>query len=167
MSDTLPSLMPERDLRVPADRRQSATALAVATGVRRLLAGHGCASICEMTLASGRRADVIALAADGSIWIVEIKSSLADLRADAKWPGYLDFCDRFFFAVPPDFPAARLPEGPGVILADAYGAAIVRAAPEQRLAGARRKAVTLRFAHLAAHRHYALVDPAGASGWQD
>lgn len=151
----------------PRDGRQSPTALAVCTGVRRLLAGHGCASVCELTLASGRRADVIGLTADGCIWIVEIKSSAADLRADAKWPEYRDFCDRLFFAVPPAFPLHLLPAETGLILADAFGAEMVREAPEHRLAGARRKAVTLRFAHLAANRHHALVDPAGAQGWRD
>ena len=120
-----------------------------------------------MTLASGRRADVVALTPDGCIWIVEIKSCLADLRADGKWRDYRDFCDRFFFAVPPDFPARHLPEETGLVLADGFGAEIVREAPEHRLAGARRKAVTLRFAHLAAYRHYALVDPRGAQGWRD
>jgi hypothetical protein len=155
------------DLRVRPDGRQSPTALAVCTGVRRLLAGLGCATLCELTLASGRRADVIGLTRDGCLWIVEIKSSLADLRADGKWPDYRDFCDRFFFAVPNGFPLNRLPAGTGVILADAYGAAILQEAPEHRLAGARRKAVTLRFAHVAANRHHALVDPAGSAGWMD
>ena len=151
----------------PPDRRQSPTALAVCTGVRRLLSGHGCASLCELTLASGRRADVIALTPDGCIWIVEIKSSLADWRADGKWPEYREFCDRFFFAVPNGFRTELLPDDAGLIVADAHGAAIVREAPEHKLAGARRKAVTLRFAHAAANRHHALVDPAGARGWQD
>lgn len=151
----------------PPDGRQSATALAVCTGVRRLLAGHGCASICELTLASGRRADVVALTREGCLWIVEIKSSLADWRADAKWPAYREFCDRFFFAVPTGFRTDVLPSDAGLIVADAHGAAIMREAPEHKLAGARRKAVTLRFAHVAAHRHHALVDPVGASGWLD
>lgn len=159
------SLLSATLLRPRPDGRQSEAALAVCTGLRRLLAGHGCASVCELTLASGRRADVVALAADGSLWIVEIKSSVADLRADAKWPEYREFCDRFFFAVPPDFPRHLLPDGTGLILADAFGAEMVREAPEHRLAGARRKAVTLRFAHAAANRHHALVDPAGTAGW--
>lgn len=149
------------------DGRQSPTALAVATGVRRLLAGQGCATVTELVLASGRRADVVGLTADGCIWIVEIKSSRADLRADGKWPDYRDFCDRFFFAVPPDFRTALLPAETGIILADRYGASVHREAPEHRLAGARRKAVLLRFAHAAANRFHALVDPAGASGWMD
>src|ERR1700712_3721679 len=82
------------------DGRQSTTATEIATGVRRLLASYGYASVTEMTLASGRRADVLALGQDGCIWIVEIKSSVADFRADSKWPDYRAFCDRLFFAVP-------------------------------------------------------------------
>lgn len=154
-------------LHVPPDGRQSPTALAVSTGVRRLLAGHGCATVTELTLASGRRADVAALTRDGCVWIVEVKSCAADFRADSKWPDYRDFCDRLFFAVPPGFRLDMLPADAGLIVADAFGADMVREAPEHRLAGARRKAVTLRFAHAAAHRHHALVDPAGALGWMD
>lgn len=149
------------------DGRQSATALAVATGVRRLLAGQGCATVTELVLASGRRADVVGLTPQGCVWIVEIKSSVADLRADMKWPDYRDFCDRFFFAVPPDFRTALLPAETGLILADSYGASLQRDAPVHRLVAARRKAVLLRFAHAAANRFHALVDPAGAAGWMD
>ena len=162
MPMTSARLDPARALK--ADGRQSPTALAVCTGARRLLAGHGFASVTEFTLASGRRADILALGPDGTIWIVEIKSSLADFRADGKWPDYRDFCDRFFFAVPEDFPADVLPLDAGLILADGYGAAIAREAPEHRLAGARRKAVTLRFAHAAAARLHMLLDPQGAGG---
>jgi hypothetical protein len=154
-------------LQVPPDGRQSDTAIAVCTGARRLLAGHGCATVTELTLASGRRADIVALNRDGCVWIVEVKSSVADYRSDAKWPEYREFCDRFFFAVPVAFPAELIPDEAGLIVADAFGAALVREAPEHRMAGARRKAVTLRFAHAAANRHHALVDPVGARGWQD
>lgn len=157
----MPTALP---LPIRPDGRQSPTALAVATGVRRLLAAQGCASVCELILASGRRADVIALTPDGCIWIVEVKSCLADFRADAKWRDYRDFCDRFYFAVAPDFPAHVLPEEAGLILADGFGAHLAREAPEHKLAGARRKAVTLRFAHVAANRHHALFDPQGAAG---
>ena len=135
--------------------------------MRRLLAGHGFATVTEFGLASGRRADVIGLGQDGCIWIVEIKSSVADLRADWKWPGYRDYCDRFFFAVPTGFRTELVPDDTGLILADAFGAAIVRDAGEHRLAPARRRAVMLRFAHAAANRHHALVDPEGARGWMD
>lgn len=156
-----------RSLSVPADGRQSPIALAVSTGVRRLLAGHGFASVTELTLASGRRADVVGLGADGCVWIVEVKSCTADFRADAKWPDYAAFCDAFFFAVPTGFRTEILPEDIGLIVADGFGAAILRDPPEHRLSGPRRKAVTLRFAHAAANRHHALVDPAGARGWMD
>ena len=149
---------------IPSDGRQSPTALAVALGARRLLASHGFASVTELTLASGRRADIVGLGGNGDIWIVEIKSCLADFRADRKWPGYRDFCDRFFFAVPPDFPQEVLPEDAGLMLADGYGAAVLRGAPIHRLAGARRKAVMLRFAHAAAGRLHGLVDPQGCGG---
>jgi hypothetical protein len=151
----------------PVDGRQSPTALAVGLGARRLLASHGFASVTELTLASGRRADIIALGANGAIWIVEIKSSVADFRADGKWPDYRDYCDRFFFAVPNGFPTDILPDESGLILADSFGAAMVREAPEHRLAGARRKAVTLRFAQAAAGRLHMLIDPQGAGGWMD
>jgi hypothetical protein len=123
--------------------------------------------VTELALASGRRTDIVALGPDGTIWIIEIKSSVADFRADAKWPGYRDFCDRFSFAVPEDFPTEILPADAGLVLADGFGAAVVREAPEHRLVGARRKAVTLRFAHAAAGRLHALVDPQGAAGWMD
>lgn len=154
-------------LPIRPDGRQSPTALSVATGVRRLLSARGCATVTELVLASGRRADVVGLTAEGHLWIVEVKSCLADFRADAKWRGYRDFCDRFFFAVPPDFRIEVLPEETGLILADGFGAAIAREAPEHKLAGARRKAVTLRFAHVAANRHHALFDPQGATGLLD
>jgi hypothetical protein len=151
----------------PPDGRQSPTALGVALGARRLLASHGFTSVTELTLASGRRADIVGLGPDGSLWILEIKSSIADFRGDGKWPAYRDFCDRFYFAVPETFPTEILPGDAGLVLADGFGAALVREAPEHRLAGARRKAMMLRFAHAAAGRLHMLVDPQGASGWMD
>ncbi len=151
----------------PTDGRQSETALGVALGARRLLASHGFTSVTELTLASGRRADIVGLGPDGTIWILEIKSSVADFRSDGKWPSYRDFCDRFSFAVPETFPIDILPADAGLVLADAFGAAVARAAPEHRLVAARRKAVTLRFAHAAAGRLHSLVDPQGAAGWMD
>jgi hypothetical protein len=161
------SVLRLKSLAPPPDGRQSQTALGVALGTRRLLASYGFASITELTLASGRRADIVGLGPDGTIWILEIKSSVADFRADGKWPGYRDFCDRFSFAVPEDFPTEILPADAGLVLADGFGAAVAREAPEHRLVGARRKAVTLRFAHAAAGRLHALVDPQGAAGWMD
>ena len=151
----------------PPDRRQSRAALAIALGTRRLLSSCGLTSVTELTLASGRRADIVALGPDGTIWILEIKSSVADFRADGKWPDYRDFCDRFSFAVAPDFPTHILPPEAGLVLADGFGAAIVREASEHRLAAARRKAMTLRFAQAAAARLHMLADPQGAAGWMD
>ncbi|WP_210496224.1 MmcB family DNA repair protein [Microvirga antarctica] len=145
------------------DRRQSPTALHVQRGVRRLFAELGHASLPELTLASGRRADIMALGADGLITIVEIKSCVADFRADRKWPDYQDYCDRFFFAVPDTMPADLLPADRGLIVADAFGAAILRDSGRHPLAGARRKAVMLRFAHAAASALHALADPGGIS----
>lgn len=128
-------------------------------GVARHFTQLGCAVVAEMPLKNGRRADVVALDAKGGIAIVEIKSGTADLAADHKWPDYRDFCDRFYFAVDLDFPRTRLPAGTGIVVADAYGGEIVAAAPVHRLSGARRKAVTLRFAHLAARRLTGAADP--------
>ena len=141
------------------DRRQSPVAAGVQRGVRRLFAQLGHVTLVEFTLANGRRADVIALSPDGLVTIVEIKSSVADFRADQKWPNYEDFCDRFFFAVPETVPFDILPADRGLILADSFGAAIVREANRTPRPGARRKAVTLRFAHAAASALHGLADP--------
>lgn len=141
------------------DGRQSETALFVARGVRRHLRALGFASITEMGLRSGRRADVVALGGDGSILIVEIKSSVADFRADNKWRDYRLHCDRLYFAIPETVPLEIMPEDAGLLVADAYGAALVREAPEHRLAAATRKMVTLQFGHLAARRLHGLSDP--------
>jgi hypothetical protein len=119
------------------------------------------APVTEVSLANGRRADIAAVAASGEIWIVEIKSSIEDFRTDQKWPEYRDYCDRLFFAVAPGFPREILPPDTGLVIADRYGGEIVRAAPEHKLAGARRKAVTLRLVHTAAFRLQAAIDPEG------
>lgn len=150
----------------PVDGRQSETALAVGRGVGRLMAGLGRSVLFEMVLASGRRADVVALSEQGEVWIVEIKSSLADLRADAKWTDYRRHCDRLFFAAPPDLSIDVFPSETGFISADAHGAAILREAPEHRLPPATRRAMTLRFARMAATRLHGLHDP-GATGGLD
>jgi hypothetical protein len=131
----------------------------VCRGVGRLLRALGFAVITELPLPNGRRADVVGLSPAGDIWIVEVKSCLEDLRVDRKWPEYRDFCDALFFAVAPDFPVEILPADTGLVLADRYGGEIVRQAPETRLAGARRKAMTLRFARAAALTLQALADP--------
>lgn len=141
------------------DRRQSAAALAIRRGTCRLLAAHGFASLAELTLPNGRRADLLAIGPGGDIWIVEIKSCRADFETDGKWPEYRDYADRLWFAVDADFPLAILPEDVGIIAADRYGAAILREAPTHRLAPARAKALHLRAARAAAQRLIAIEDP--------
>ena len=135
-------------------------ARALARGVCRMLGDAGLSCLHEFTLRNGRRADVIAIAPDGCFTIVEIKTSVNDFRADGKWPEYLDFCDRFYFAVPERFPQELIPQSCGLIVADAYGAAILRPAEEMRLNGSRRKALTLRYAETAGRRLMRLLDPA-------
>ena len=127
-------------------------AAGVARGVSRLLIQEGFSPILEFTLANGRRLDVAALGSDGTMMGVEIKVSLADLRCDQKWPEYLEFCEIFYFAVPPDFPDEHVPDGTGLIVADRFGGAIVRPSPRAVLHPSRRKAVTLSFARVAAER---------------
>ncbi|MGH7187099.1 MAG: MmcB family DNA repair protein, partial [Pseudomonadota bacterium] len=134
------------------DGRQSPVAAAVQRGVCRLLKAHGFATVTELPLATGRRVDVMAINGKGAIWVVEIKSCLADLKADGKWPEYEEYCDRLYFAVPSDMPLEVMPASPGLIIADQWGAEIVRECPERTLPAARRKAVTLRFARAAALR---------------
>ncbi len=131
----------------------------IVRGTARHFQELGFAVVAELPLANGRRADLAALGRDGSLVIVEVKSGLADLAADHKWPDYLAFCDRFYFAVDLDFPRERLPEDAGLVLADDYGAEIVREPANRPLAAARRKAMTLRFARTAATRLQALLDP--------
>jgi hypothetical protein len=130
----------------------------ICRGVTRLLSAHGMAPVPEVSLANGRRADIVAVAGGGEIWIVEIKSSVEDFRADRKWPEYRAYCDRLFFAVAPAFPRDILPADAGLIVADRYGGEVVRDAVEHRIAGARRKAVTLRVVHTAALRLQAAAD---------
>lgn len=141
------------------DGRQSPTAQALQRGVLRYLAAHGQVGLPEVSLASGRRADLLAIDAKGAITIVEIKSSVVDFRTDAKWPDYRLYCDRLLFAVPLDFPVEILPEAVGILVADGFGAELVRPAPSHPLAPATRKALTLRFARAAAGRLAGLYDP--------
>lgn len=131
----------------------------VSRGVGRLMRALGFASLYELPLPNGRRADVVGLSANGDIWIIEVKSGVEDLRADSKWPDYREYCDVLFFAVGPDFPVDILPAETGIILADRYGGEIVREAPEHRLAPARRKSMTLRFARAAALTLQLVIDP--------
>ena len=143
------------------DRRQSETALVIARGTARWLRALGFSCVSELPLPSGRRADLVALNERGEIWIVEIKSSLADLRADDKWPDYRAHCDRLFFATSQDVPCEIFPPDTGLIVADAFGAEFHCEAPEHRLAAATRKSMMLLFARAAAMRLQSLIDPAG------
>lgn len=149
----------------PADGRQSETALAIQRGVGRLFHQWGFAMVTELQLATGRRADVVGLGPAGEIWIVEIKSSIEDFRADMKWPDYRLSCDRLSFATHAGVPLDIFPEDAGLMLADSYGAEIMRPAPEHRLAGATRKAMLLLFARAAANRLHGLVDRSVHEPW--
>jgi hypothetical protein len=142
-----------------ADGRQSPVAAELQRGVCRSLRALGHCVVTELSLADGRRADVVGLSPSGDIWIVEIKSCLADFHSDGKWGDYLDSCDRLYFAVAPEFPREVIPDAAGLILADRYGAEILREPPEARLAAARRKAMTLCFARAAALRLQRALDP--------
>ncbi len=149
---------------LPIDGRQSATALAVARGTTRLLHSLGFSVVSELALASGRRADLVALSAGGELWIVEIKSSVADFRADQKWHDYRLHSDRLFFATTMEVPCEIFPKDTGLIVADAFGAEIVCEAPEHRLHASTRRSMMLAFARAAALRLAALADPEGPYG---
>ncbi|WP_439817753.1 MmcB family DNA repair protein [Zavarzinia sp. CC-PAN008] len=137
----------------------------VCRGVQRLLLDMGYASITELVLDGGRRADIAGIDAKGRVFIVEVKVSMADLRGDRKWPDYLPWCDRFAFAVPHDFPRAPFEleplNGPevGLIAADRYGAGLLRSPAERPLAAARRKALALRIGMVGAIRLQRITDP--------
>ncbi|MDQ0422077.1 hypothetical protein J2045_003122 [Peteryoungia aggregata LMG 23059] len=134
------------------DGRQSDRAMMIRRGVQILLSDMRFAVLPELTLANGRRADLIALSEKGEIWIVEIKSSIEDFRVDRKWPDYRRYCDRLFFATHPGVPLEIFPEDCGLLLSDGYSGHLLRDAPEHRLAPATRKAVTLDFSRAAAQR---------------
>src|SRR5258705_2902134 len=139
---------------VPApDRRQSETALTIARGTARLLRSLGFSCVSELPLPSGRRADLVALNERGEIWIVEIKSSIEDLRADQKWQDYPAHCDRLVFALSQDLPCEIFPEETGLIVADAYGAHMHCEAPEHRLPAPTPKLMTVRFWNATPHRN--------------
>jgi hypothetical protein len=151
-------------LEIPVNGRQSETALAITRGTARLLHAHGFCVVSELPLPSGRRADLVALDAGAEIWIVEIKSSVADFRADQKWQDYRAHCDRLFFATCMEVPCEIFPPDTGLIVADAFGAQLMCEAPEHRLPAATRKAMMLSIARAAALRLQSLVDPAGPFG---
>ena len=146
----------------------AAPAALLARGICRALDQLGYASLVEFPLANGRRADILALGKTGELVIVEIKCSVADFRADRKWVTYREFADRLYFAVPNEFPALLIPEECGLIVADPFGAALLRDGAATQLAGARRRALTLRFARTAASRLRRQLDPQAAllgEGW--
>jgi hypothetical protein len=145
--DTLPLGLAE-----PAELYERSTADRIARGICRKLGELGYRSLLEFRVGIGRRADVAALDATGRFIIVEIKSSLADFRADAKWPEYLAYCDAYYFAVADGFPREILPEEHGLIVADEHDAAILREARHRPMPAARRKAQILRFGLVAAQR---------------
>ena len=131
----------------------------LARGVCRHLLDLDFVTVEEMTPTAGLRVDVMAMGPKGELWVVECKSSRADFASDRKWQGYLDWCDRYFWAVDAEFPVDLLPDGTGLILADGYDAEIVRMPPETRLAPARRKVMVQKFARHAALRWHAVRDP--------
>ena len=141
------------------DGRQSQAAAALQRGVCRTLRALGHSVVTELPLANGRRADVVGLSTNGNVLIVEIKSCLLDYRTDGKWHEYLDYCDGLYFAVAADFPREVIPGRAGLILADRYGAELVREPVEERLTAARRKAMMLCFARAAALRLQHHLDP--------
>lgn len=131
----------------------------LARGVARALRGFDFVSVAEFVPAPGLRVDVMALGPKGEIWVIECKSGLPDFAADRKWQGYLEWCDRFFWAVDADFPVEVLPDDTGLILADGYGAEILRTGPQVPLPAARRRVLVQKFARHAALRLQALTDP--------
>lgn len=136
----------------------------ITRGARRLMDALGYATVCELTLPNGRRADIVALSSTGEVVIVEVKSCAVDFRSDHKWPEYVDYCDRLFFAIADDGPAELIPEYVGLIVSDAYSAYITRETAAGPLPPARRRAMLLSFARHAAARLHALQDPELANG---
>src|SRR4051812_12704601 len=154
-------MLPAAIRALPVDGRQSQTALTVARGTMRLLHQFGFSAVSELALPSGRRADLVALNRAGDLWIVEIKSSVEDFRADQKWTDYRLHCDRLFFATTVEVPCDIFPKDTGLVVADAFGAHVVCDAPEHRLHASTRKSMIVSFARCAALRLQALADPQG------
>ena len=148
-----------RELSVAPDGRQSQTAASIMRGTQRLFRSMGFSTLTELPLVNGRRADIVSVAANGTIHIIEVKSSVADFRADHKWQDYLDYCDRFYFAVDANMPDGIIPEDAGLIVADQYAAQIVREIGGTRANGSRRRATLLAFAKCAADRLHNAIDP--------
>lgn len=143
----------------PALIRPEITAM-LTRGVARAMIQRGYSPLAELTVSTGRRIDIAALGPQGEIVAIEIKSGLADFRADQKWHEYFDWCDKLYFAVPADFPQEVLPAEPGLIVADGYGGEIVRETIARPLNAARRKAMLIRYARIAAERLARGLDPA-------
>jgi hypothetical protein len=143
---------------LPPQRRPEVT-LAVCRGACRLMRSAGFTVLLEVPLPGGRRADILAVGPTGELVIVETKSSIADWQVDVKWPEYLDWSDRFFVAVPVDFPQELIPAEAGLIVADAYGGAILRDSLRRPVAAARRKSLLIECARLASERLARLEDP--------
>lgn len=164
MNTDTPAIL-ESSLEDPSTHLMAPTARDVARGIKRLFARNDIWCLEEMALKNNRRADLMGIDSRGQIIIVEIKVARGDLLGDAKWPDYLDFCDRFFWGVPPGLDRSPLegegysPQRCGVIVADGYDAEIVRQAPLEPLAPARRKAQVERLARIAMRRNTALIDP--------
>lgn len=137
----------------------------LARGVSRHMRSHDFVTVEELVPTSGLRVDVMALGPKSEVWVVECKSSLADFQSDHKWQWYLEWCDRFFWAVDTDFPTERLPDGTGLIIADGYDAEIIRMGPEDKLPAARRKVMIQKFARHAAIRAQLARDPGFRSGF--
>lgn len=154
--------LPARD-DLPVIERANAASL-LSRGLARFFAAHGLVSLPEFTLRCGRRADLVCLDAKSRITIVEIKSGIEDFRCDHKWPEYLEYCDAFYFAVPESFPQELIPAGHGLMVADGYGATVIRESAALVLNAARRRVLLLQFAQLAATRLQALSDPDGMRG---
>lgn len=150
--------------KMPAEMLPTRPGQRLQRGVARMLIGLGHAPLAEFVPTGGLRVDVISISPKGEIWIVECKSCRADFTGDRKWQGYLEFCDRFFWAVDCDFPDDLLPQGSGLIRADSWGAELLRMAPESRLAAARRTRLLRDIARVSAGRLLALTDPMGVSG---
>jgi len=137
----------------------------LARGVCRHLVTLGFSTIEEFTPELGKRVDVMGLGPKGELWVIECKSSRADFQTDKKWQGYLEWCDRYFWAVDEAFPTELLPAETGLIIADAYDAEVIRMAPEDKLSAARRKVVVQKFARHAALRLHGLRDPEFVQPW--
>jgi len=156
---------PAVSVAMPVTSRQGDTANDVARGITRLFARNGIWCIPEIPLKNGRRADLMGIDAKGLVVIVEIKVARGDLLGDAKWPDYLECCDRFFWGVPPGLDRTPLetevyqPDCCGVIVADGYDGEIVRQAPLHPLAAARRKSLVERLARIAMRRNVSTLDP--------